>query len=145
MSAVVRLPSSVQPKDSGVLTNAVQWAETFLNSLLMSKSSLKLLRSPATCTSTAQHLAFAQQLPGRSPHFPKSLPLQSELTCWAKFSGFFKVKNLLYGYTIITKRKLPLHFYLNDMMFVNEALQEKPCTPDPTIRTPIQKTSGAFR
>lgn len=83
MSAVVRLPSSVQPKDSGGLTNAIQQSETFLNSLLVSKPSLKLLRSPATCTSTAQYLAFAQQKgsrlgsrPGsRPPSFLKSLQL----------------------------------------------------------------------
>lgn len=75
MPAAARLPSSVWPKDSGVWTNAARGAETFLNSSPMSKSALKLLRSPATCASAAQQLAPAQHRPGRPPRSLKALQL----------------------------------------------------------------------
>lgn len=42
--------------------------------------------------------ALRPAVPWPIPHFPKASQLQPQQTCSARFSGFFKVKNLFYNY-----------------------------------------------
>lgn len=42
--------------------------------------------------------ALCPAVPWPMPWFPKASQLQSQLTCWARITGFFKVKNLFYSY-----------------------------------------------
>lgn len=109
----------LQPEDSVVLTDDTQRAQTSLNFLPMSKSSLKLLRGPAPSTSTA----LTWPLPCSDPivrlasrsHYSSSPHWAAEL----HLVDFLKSKT---SYRmIITKRELSLCFRLSDTAFVHEA------------------------
>lgn len=89
------ITSLLQPEDSVVLTDDTQRAQTFLNFLPMSKSSLKLLRGPAPSTSTALTLPLPCSdlivRPASRSHYSSSPHWAAEL----HLVDFFEVKNLL--------------------------------------------------